>query len=340
MNFNVYTSLKETTSVSNKIVFDNSTSSSANYSRTENIEELNLKPNTTYTSKAKVTLEKVQDGGASAGSMVGCLILQTSSSWASDTKYYIVGEQNVLESNAGKTITVYSTFTTPSDLSGYKYLVTRLTGYSKITFENIILVEGSYNEETFPTVSVFSGPTTFNIYLDQPLRKVGDYADYIDFSTGKVVRQVSHSVLSSNLTWRSYSDNQEDVLGFYADDLPKSSYYKTKSISVSNRFKRTDTDIAPGAVFSVNYETFYMSEVLKISISKERILKEGTSDINTFKSWLDENEVYIEYLLEAPDDTETIELPELIAYEDYTNIEILTEVAPSKIEVTYDGYEF
>jgi hypothetical protein len=33
-------------------------------------------------------------------------------------------------------------------------------------------------------------PITTNIYLDEPLRKVGNYADYIDFKTKKVVRQV------------------------------------------------------------------------------------------------------------------------------------------------------
>ena len=33
-------------------------------------------------------------------------------------------------------------------------------------------------------------PITTNIYLDEPLRKVGNYADYIDFKTRKVVRQV------------------------------------------------------------------------------------------------------------------------------------------------------
>lgn len=37
---------------------------------------------------------------------------------------------------------------------------------------------------------------------------------------------------------------------------------------------------------------------------------------------------------------ETINLPEISAYEDYTKIEILTEVVPSKIELNYVGYTF
>ena len=33
-------------------------------------------------------------------------------------------------------------------------------------------------------------PVTANIYLDEPLRKIGDYADYIDFKGQRVVRKV------------------------------------------------------------------------------------------------------------------------------------------------------
>ena len=35
---------------------------------------------------------------------------------------------------------------------------------------------------------------------------------------------------------------------------------------------------------------------------------------------------------------EYIDLPELVTFEDYTNIEVLTEVKPSKIELEYTGY--
>ena len=36
----------------------------------------------------------------------------------------------------------------------------------------------------------YVGPTTTNIYLDEPLRKIGDYSDYIDFKNQKVYRNV------------------------------------------------------------------------------------------------------------------------------------------------------
>ncbi len=44
---------------------------------------------------------------------------------------------------------------------------------------------------TMPTsFEPYIAPVTTNIFLDEPLRKVGDYADYIDFEKQKVVRNV------------------------------------------------------------------------------------------------------------------------------------------------------
>ena len=58
---------------------------------------------------------------------------------------------------------------------------------------------------------------------------------------------------------------------------------------------------------------------------------------------LTEND-YIDYKLRKiirSDGTEqTIELPELSTFEDYTKIEVLTEVTPSRLEIEYTGYKF
>ena len=56
---------------------------------------------------------------------------------------------------------------------------------------------------------------------------------------------------------------------------------------------------------------------------------------------LKENE-YIDFrdqkVVRSDGTLESITLPELSTYEDYTKIEVLTDIAPSKIEVTYTGY--
>ena len=131
---------------SNSITFDNSEIKSASYFNSENANILNLKPNTTYSTKAKVTHEIIQSGGNTAGSMKGCIWLQNVLNYSYDTKYAIVGK------SYATTEIVYNKFTTSNDLTGYDYLVTRVDGYLKTKFEDIIIVEGNYNESNFPNV--------------------------------------------------------------------------------------------------------------------------------------------------------------------------------------------
>lgn len=45
-------------------------------------------------------------------------------------------------------------------------------------------------------------PVTTNIYLDEPLRKIGDYADYIDFKNKKVVRNISEKFFDGSESWK------------------------------------------------------------------------------------------------------------------------------------------
>ena len=103
---------------------------------------------------------------------------------------------------------------------------------------------------------------TKNIYLDEPLRKVGDAADYIDFKTRKVVRYVEK-------------------------------------------------------IDSYNGETITTSWI------------SSTGELSTGAT------VY--YVLNTPIE-ETVILPQLKSFEDYTKIEVLTSITPSKIEVEYMGY--
>ena len=61
------------------------------------------------------------------------------------------------------------------------------------TFTNIQLEKGSSATEYEPYTSV-----TKHIYLNEPLRKVGDYADYIDFKNQRVVRNIIKQSLNIN----------------------------------------------------------------------------------------------------------------------------------------------
>lgn len=57
-------------------------------------------------------------------------------------------------------------------------------------------------------------PITTNIYLDEPLRKIGDYADYIDFEKGKVVRNVGKYTFTGNETDMGGSADDTACVGY------------------------------------------------------------------------------------------------------------------------------
>lgn len=73
-------------------------------------------------------------------------------------------------------------FTTPADC---KYIKFRCIS-NDLDVGNIQIEEGTSATEYEPYIP----PVTTNIFLDEPLRKVGNYADYVDFERQKVVRNV------------------------------------------------------------------------------------------------------------------------------------------------------
>ena len=67
-----------------------------------------------------------------------------------------------------------------------------------VKFKDLIVC---YQSE-FTQYEPYIEPVTTNIYLNQPLRKVGNYTDYIDFKENKVVRKIGVGTSNSISTWR------------------------------------------------------------------------------------------------------------------------------------------
>lgn len=77
-----------------------------------------------------------------------------------------------------------ATFTLENN--AYYAIISTGTGSTiNVTVKDFMIEEG----DKATTFEPYKGQS-FNIILDQPLRKIGDFADYIDFKTGKVVRKV------------------------------------------------------------------------------------------------------------------------------------------------------
>lgn len=72
-----------------------------------------------------------------------------------------------------------------------------------VTFKDLIVC---YRDE-FTEYEPYVEPVTTNIYLNQPLRKVGNYTDYIDFKNNKVVRNIGVGTSNSLSIWREQSNN-------------------------------------------------------------------------------------------------------------------------------------
>ena len=91
----------------------------------------------------------------------------------------------------------------------------RIRIHEGTTYDNIILQpqleEGStatayepYHKYDIPITVTGTRSETTHIYLDEPLRKVGDYADYIDFKNQKVIRKVKEKQLVGAEKWSRY----------------------------------------------------------------------------------------------------------------------------------------
>ena len=152
--------------------------------------------------------------------------------------------------------------------------------------------------------------TITNIYLDEPLRSIGEYSDYIDFKTKKVVRNIKQINLS-DLSWSKngnafFSSHIDDV----ADEINST---KIKSDKFTVQAKTTDNSIY------INHKKVY-------------IWNSNYSDINEFKTIINNSKLY--YQLNASIE-EDINLPKLLINKDTSVISVGVSIKPSNIELEY-----
>ena len=155
---------------------------------------------------------------------------------------------------------------------------------------------------------------TTNIYLKEPLRKTGNYADYIDFENGKVVRNIKEIDMST-LTYFMAGSNQQ----LWATDINNRlltggeclcSTYSYVILSTPNALK--------------------VGQICSITTSKRFYLHRGESEVTPTGTMY--------YILETPIE-EDIELPNIPTIKGTTILSIDTKTQPSSLEVVYTGKE-
>jgi len=170
----------------------------------------------------------------------------------------------------------------------------------KVTGENTIDVEESYD-----------------IYLDEPLRKVGEHADYIDFVNNKVVRKIGYK--ETDFKFYSYTADKKYLYlvnsgNLFADKEPNN--YDC----ISNKIKKFKS--FPGSVDN----NALMNDGVKFYYFVTAEEDEQESYINSLNGTKIYYKLADEYIK-----TEDIELPLIRSFNNMTNISINTTVQPSNI---------
>lgn len=163
---------------------------------------------------------------------------------------------------------------------------------------------------------------TTNIYLDEPLRKIDGYSDYIDFINGKVVRNINEIVVdgtrtsgvlfntSTNTSRIQYTSNprgRHDDINIFCNQLKGVTNYNNDIEGIY-----------------VNYASFVLR------ISKDKI---GTS-ITSANEYFAINPLILDYILETPTE-ESITLPNIPTVDGNNTLNIETEITPSQVYIKY-----
>ena len=174
-----------------------------------------------------------------------------------------------------------------------------------LNYTNSMIEEGT----TLSNYESYVEPKTTNIYLDEPLRKVGDYADYIDFNEKKVVRNIKEISLN-NLSWAKTGNAfYSSVIDNVADEINST---KIKSDKFTVQAKTTNNSMY------INHKKVY-------------VWNSNYSDVSQFKSIINNSKLY--YVLTTPQE-QLVDLPNIELLDGSSTLSINTSVSPSNVRLT------
>lgn len=197
---------------------------------------------------------------------------------------------------------------------------------------NILLENGSVSTDFEP----YKEPIVSNIYLDEPLYKIGDYADYIDFMNGKVVR---------NIFEYTFVGNEFGSSGVPFADLGTTICTYTKTIADGKLPTEvrgfSEKGVFDGKVINANDNercAFAYNSGAKRTCFYARILKSRCANPDSPTS-ADFNNIYsagtkIYGVLATPTET-PITLPTIPTHKGTNVISVPTKIQPSNMQIQY-----
>lgn len=175
-------------------------------------------------------------------------------------------------------------------------------------------------------------PTTTNIYLNEPLRKIGDYADVIDFNRGVVERNtIEYAFTGAEAFWYTSSDENRAVAAFTFPNI------RDKNVYFLNMFT-----IPPYSEMEYNRVVFDSNRICYVSLSYELIggsySDSNVTKLDNIRNWLKEQYESgnpLTMTIAYTSTTEPISLPSIPTFNGTTVISTDTQIQPSNIEIKY-----
>ncbi len=160
-----------------------------------------------------------------------------------------------------------------------------------------------------------------NIYLEEPLRKIDGYNDYIDFANGKIVRKIKEIILDGSLSNNFNNPTiNNNTIRFDIQNILLGSLRSNQNKIICDKFislygNNNDYEHIRNTNTSYN-------NVLIVYINKIRL---NLYTREEFINWLSSNPVTVYYVLATPTE-EDIELPNINLIEGKNIITIGTDV--------------
>ena len=175
-------------------------------------------------------------------------------------------------------------------------------------------------------------PIKTNIYLNEPLRKLGDYADEINYAQGKIIRRVGHYTYTGlEEGWLKNATTTDGYAAYRIEGLfepligaPNDTTYMTH---FNYTTKGATADFVPGEFrFAFSGNNIGSNRVYMATVDKT---------LEEFIVWVTDTRPTIYYPI--ADTPEEINLPAIPTLEKTTILQIDTTIQPDHIEVVYIG---
>ena len=224
-------------------------------------------------------------------------------------------------------------------VSGYRYgekIVPSNAKYLRITVIPAYLDTMQVEYGDTPTeYEPYIEPQTHNLYLNAPLRKLGEYADYIDFEKGVVVRRIRERTIGS-YRWDKYSNSSDYNTGVLL-------YRYEHPVEDKRLFNGGWSDIGSILCNGLKLTTYNGGGVVDKSISERqsttgsRSLKILTSQYDTVETMKEAfGDFKVCYILDDAYITEEkVTLPALPTFKGTTVYEVQTSTEPSGMQACY-----